>query len=300
MDSAKASVDLLTPHEQRLFLQYVQGISKFSNELPQWIPWWERPAAHGGIEEVCKESEEELEKLRALDLNGLNDFEEYSSKEECGSDGESGEEKECAESVKDKVLRLRVKALPAFRQLRAKHVSPAVKHHIANALHPFLFYCRLYNGCVLDDFLYVAASCLAASEALSGSSRVQQMATCDLACAFALEKLIAIEGKVAKNFSVVSDIRSVFGEREHVLEGLLRLYDLLHRYGVEKGAWSVSKVKQKLIFFMAYVKDNFEEIKEVMLRDTTSIIEREKKELEDKKMLEQAKKLQKEGIIINN
>ena len=294
IDSGKGSINLLTPLEQNSLLQYIQGITKFSNELPQWIPWWEHPVSHEGIEEITKDCNQD--KLKSIDLNEINNFDEYKN------EGSSDEEEECKEDINVKVVKARIKAIPAFITLWKREVSPILKYHIISTLYPLVFYYRLYNGSVVDDYEYIIDCCLKSSEALSNSPRLQQIATVELACSFALEKLIFIEQRTAiayKNM-ILNDLRCIFTAKEYVLEGLLRYYDLLHRYEMNKGVDSKSKIKQKLIFYMAYIKDNFETIKEAIMKDMNAFIQREGKELEDKKVLRQVKRVQKEGIIIKD
>ncbi len=227
IEQGKMSVDLLTPEEQKEFAQYLSQISGFCNKLPQWIPWWELPLGHSGIEEVGSVSQ--MEDYKTTDLNELNEFDEYQKDDPVpegkGEDSEEKEEKEEMEEMEEKeekeekedkpqnksrvgaesrtrgeVMRYRLMALPSLKSLYTGIVNPAVRYHLVNALYPFVFYYRFYNGGVNDDARYIVGCCLTASDVLSGSVRLPTICTLDMAVSAAQEGTIKVFVSISTTF----------------------------------------------------------------------------------------------------
>jgi len=308
-ENNKITINSLTPEEQKNLLTYVRGITNFSNNFPEWVPWWEQTQiSNSKITEITDLTIAEKEKYKNLDLNSLNDFDEYDENEENNENThETQDERIITENskIKSEVIKLRLEAIPNIKILFKNPVNEQVKFHIVNTIYPLIFYCRFYNGDLLDDSENIVLNSLEISDALKSSERHKTIGTCEIAISYALENLIKIEGKVAKEFKIriLYDLVEIWKSSNFVIEGLLRLFDLFHfvetKQTDKKYLEKISKAKNKLIFFTAYVRDEFQFFGEAVQKNLEIFKFEANKSLENAKQMKNLQSQFQKGVLIN-
>lgn len=292
IEEGKMTIDILTPKEQEEMIKYLGKITSFSGDLPEWIPWWDTPIPNLDIEEV-ESTAQTIEPENNTNLNEMLDYDEYEEMNK-PDEQESWEPIKCT-SGRFKVVKQRYKVLPEFSKLiNGKPVNPIVRYHIINILYPFIFFSRLYNGDLNDDTEKVVNSCWNCSDAFSGTTTQANICSAKIAASMAQEKLAKKEKNLVLIYrcKIMKDIEQIWKSKALLLEGLFRMYDLVHK--VEESSEN-SKMKNKLIFLLAYIKTMYPNVSEI-LPEIESVSKEYEKELINAEQINEIKKH--ENIII--
>lgn len=180
-----------------------------------------------------------------------------------GGDNEPHDESELTKSQKKllekrKAILARIQKLPDLKALVRNPVSEEVSNHFINILYGSCFVLRVFNGDLLTN----------AEESLGLLISVSKCLEREIRCSFgsienavfeAVESSIAIERENAKMFTeiIFADLSQVLKNKFFAFEILFKIYDLSHHVDEsleENERKKVGKIKQKLIFFMSFLK----------------------------------------------
>lgn len=157
------------------------------------------------------------------------------------------------------LIKSRIDKLPDLKSLTKKPIIDELPNHLINILYGSCFILRLFNGDLMNN----------SEESLGILMNVSRCLYVEPRCSFgsignalnqACEASIMTEGQLAKDFIeiILIDMAQIFKNKFFIFEILFKIYDLCHclEDPIEENELkkTLSKIKQKLIFFMSFCK----------------------------------------------